>query len=144
LKEENIQKTDKVMKKQIVISALALALAAISSSVWAAHVSDEPSVRPASPAAVSIKSVKFADALLATWIAEYAAVHGEAALSVADKNAAGVALEVAIGAEAVENAIVIPFGRTAVLPIASKRNTLAEEQSKNKLNAQRIKDLYFE
>jgi hypothetical protein len=133
------------MKRQVkrlglgLASLVALGLGGGWASVQAQDVAGQETVR--------IKGVRFAESLLERWVAEYAKVHPEASLTVAEKSGEEYTLEVVpFGKDESEVAgkRAILFGRYAVLPIAGKDNVLLGEVQKKKLNGKRLKSLFFE
>ena len=115
---------------------------------------------------VYIKSVRFANALIEKWIAEYAKERPGVLLSMVGKessesskaskaSAAGETgdqtIEVAPFGKRQNQALqqvpttAVSFGKYAILPIAGKDNLLIQEELKKKrLNEKRLKELYFE
>jgi hypothetical protein len=89
--------------------------------------------------------VKFATPLLEKWIAEYSKVNPEVKIAVADRTANAEDIDIQlIASNEGNNQPAFSIGRYAVLPIAANNNTLVRELQKKKLNAKRIKELFFE
>jgi ABC-type phosphate transport system substrate-binding protein len=98
---------------------------------------------------ISIKGVKFVDALLEKWIYEYSREHPGTSLAIAGKDVQKHSIEVVPFRQQNDDALQTPvttvsFGKYAVLPIAGKDNALPDELKKKKLNGKRIKELFFE
>ncbi|MDR3250828.1 MAG: hypothetical protein LBT42_04085 [Tannerella sp.] len=133
----------KVKKSSLVL------LIAISSSVYAQIPGAYVDPAPQPQEVVSIKGVRFVDALLNKWIAEYAREHPDVLLSVAGKDAREHSIEIVQSGNRQDDSLqtqttVILFGKYAILPIAGKDNTLPDELMKKKLNEKRLKELFFE
>ena len=100
---------------------------------------------PAQQEVVYIKGIRFADALLEKWIAEYSKTHSGVSLSIADNDAHEYSIKVVPSGIREDNTLVtIAFGKYAILPIAGQDNVLPDELKKKKLNEKRIKELFFE
>ncbi|MDR1610095.1 MAG: hypothetical protein LBS08_01110 [Candidatus Symbiothrix sp.] len=98
---------------------------------------------------VSIKGVRFVDALLQKWISEYAKQYPGVSLSIAGKDAGEHSIEVVPFGKQDSDALqaqatTVSFGKYAVLPITGKNNVLPDELKKKKLNEKRLKELFFE
>lgn len=98
---------------------------------------------------IYIKGVRFVDALLEKWIAEYSKTHPDVLLSVAGKDTHSYSIEIVPSGIRTDNALQTPeltvsFGKYAILPIEGKDNALPDEFKKKKLNEKRIKELFFE
>ncbi|MDR1523927.1 MAG: hypothetical protein LBS79_01540 [Tannerella sp.] len=99
---------------------------------------------------ISIKGLKFVDALLEKWISEYSREHPGTSLSIeAGKDVRGHSVEVVPfrkqdGDTLQTPVTVVSFGRYAILPIAGNDNALPDELKKKKLNGKRLKELFFE
>jgi ABC-type phosphate transport system substrate-binding protein len=98
---------------------------------------------------IYIKGVRFVDALLEKWIAEYSKTHPDVLLSIVGKDTRQHAIEVVpfearTDDAAQTSAVAVSFGKYAILPIAGKENALPDEFKKKKLNEKRIKELFFE
>ncbi|MDR1402501.1 MAG: hypothetical protein LBJ60_02195 [Tannerellaceae bacterium] len=122
-------------------------LIAISSSANAQTTG--ATVNPARQEVVYIKGVRFVDALLEKWIAEYSKTHSDVSLVVAGKDAHNYSIEIIPSGIQDDHALQTPattvsFGKYAILPIAGKNNVLPDELKKKKLNEKRIKELFFE
>ncbi|MDR0750358.1 MAG: hypothetical protein LBF62_12440 [Tannerellaceae bacterium] len=134
------------MNRKVKTVSLAI-LIAISSFVntQATNATDNP----AQQEAVYIKGVRFVDALLEKWIAEYSKTHPGVSLFIAGKDTHEHSIEVIPSGIRDNEAsplevTTISFGRYAVLPIAGKDNALPDELKKKKLNEKRIRELFFE
>jgi ABC-type phosphate transport system substrate-binding protein len=120
-----------------------IVLAAISTSLHAEPT--DTSVSSAQQETISLKSIRFADALLEKWVAEYTKTHPGVVLSIAGKDASDASVEVVpSGIQDELEATTVSFGKYAVLPIAGKNNALPDELKKKKLNGKRIRELFFE
>ena len=98
---------------------------------------------------VYIKGIRFVDALLEKWVAEYAKTHPGAPASIAGKDVQEHSIEIVPfvareDSDLQTQATIIPFGRYAILPITGKNNVLPDEFKKKKLNEKRLKELFFE
>jgi ABC-type phosphate transport system substrate-binding protein len=120
------------MKKVVFLLAVAL----LTTSAFAQNSAQD---------VIYIKSVKFATPLLEKWIAEYSKVNPEIKIAVADKTANAEDIDIQLIASNEDaNQQSVSIGRYAVLPITGKSNALLSELQKKKLNAKRIKELFFE
>jgi ABC-type phosphate transport system substrate-binding protein len=134
------------MKSQVT-KLVWIVLIAISSSV---HAQTTGATAPAeNQEVVAIKGLRFVDALLEKWVAEYSRKHPGAALAIAGKDVQNPAIEVVPFVKPNDDelqapATVVSFGKYAVLPIAGKDNALPDELKKKKLNEKRLKELFFE
>jgi ABC-type phosphate transport system substrate-binding protein len=142
----NLIKMINIMNRKVKIASLIL-LIAISGSVNAQTTG--ATANPAQQEVVYIKGVRFVDALLEKWITEYSKTHPGVSLSIADKDAHELSIEVIPSGIRDDNALQAPattvsFGKYAVLPIAGKDNALPDELKKKKLNEKRIRELFFE
>jgi ABC-type phosphate transport system substrate-binding protein len=99
---------------------------------------------------IYIKSSRFVSPLIEKWINEYSKVNSRIHLKIADNQvkSENIDLELvvsdneSINLSADEN--ILLFGRYAILPVAGKENPLSEQLKKKRLNAERLKDLFFE
>jgi ABC-type phosphate transport system substrate-binding protein len=124
-----------------------IALIAVSSSANAQTTS--ATVHSDRQETISIKGVRFVDALLQKWISEYSKVHPEVALSITGKDAEEHSIEVVSfgkrnGDTEDLSTTAVTFGKYAVLPVTGKNSVLPDELKKKKLNEKRIKELFFE
>jgi ABC-type phosphate transport system substrate-binding protein len=99
---------------------------------------------------IRIKSVKFALPLVEQWISGYAKVNPDARIVIADKDTDSKAIDIQLLISDVQkdslysNQFYSLVGRYAILPIAGKNNVLLDDLNKKKLNAKRLKELFFE
>jgi ABC-type phosphate transport system substrate-binding protein len=99
---------------------------------------------------VYIKSVKFVTPLLKQWGAEYSKAHPGVQIVVAEKEseAKEVDIQLVVSESQKDESFVGQFysavGRYAVLPIAGTNNVLLDDLQKKRLNAKRLKELFFE
>jgi ABC-type phosphate transport system substrate-binding protein len=99
---------------------------------------------------IRIKSVKFALPLVEEWISGYAKVNPDAQIVIVDKDADSKAVDIQLLISDVQkdslysNQFYSLVGRYAILPIAGKNNVLLDDLNKKKLNAKRLKELFFE
>jgi ABC-type phosphate transport system substrate-binding protein len=91
---------------------------------------------------ITIRSAKFVTPLVEKWITEYSKSHPRMQIRLSDgKDAADIQVSVYDNQETSDNNTV---ARYAILPIAGKNNSIATDLQKKKLNAKRLKELYFE
>ncbi|MDR1879537.1 MAG: substrate-binding domain-containing protein [Tannerellaceae bacterium] len=125
----------------IVVACAALAVTGVSAENKAG--SDKQEV-------IYIKSVKFVTPLLNQWISEYAKVKPGIKIVVADKNTGTEEADIQLlisdseRENLQEGAYYSSVGRYAVLPVAGKDNPLLDDFGKKRLNAKRLKELFFE
>jgi hypothetical protein len=106
-----------------------------------------PATGAAGREVVYVKGLRFVDALLEKWIAEYSKAHPGVSLSVAGKDAEAYPIRILPQGKAADDApetASISFGKYAILPIAGKNNTLPDELKRKKLNGKRLRELFFE
>ncbi|MDR0575582.1 MAG: hypothetical protein LBG96_16445 [Tannerella sp.] len=134
------------MNRKVKTASLIILIAIVSSAnAQTINATDSP-VRQET---VSIKGVRFVDALLEKWITEYSKTHPDVSLSIAGKDTHEHSIEIIPSGIRDDDALpeaatAISFGKYAVLPIAGKDNLLPDELKKKKLNEKRIKELFFE
>jgi ABC-type phosphate transport system substrate-binding protein len=99
---------------------------------------------------VYIKSVKFVTPLLKQWISEYSKINPGVRIAIAEKESdvENVDIQLLVSDTQKDDLFANPFysavGKYAILPIAGKDNVLLNDLQKKKLNAKRLKELFFE
>jgi ABC-type phosphate transport system substrate-binding protein len=99
---------------------------------------------------IYVKSVRFATPLLEKWIAEYSKLNPDIQIAIAGKDIQPEEIDIhLLISDTPENDLLtnpssFAIGRYAILPIAGKNNALLNDWKKKKLNAKRLKELFFE